>query len=549
MPVIDTRKKFDHRLRGNRAMCLEMARSGISLPLLFTPQFIVCDEASSRIINGQSNIAPSDNDTRFRKLIWHRNAIYRASMQVYLTWCNTLKSEVENAPLTFEQKTSLFNAVALLTRALAPNINPGNSPVQYAYESRGASLVHDLHRMTHDLFSQTVTSSHTARTLFTTGKHVAATAGSVIHRSEMLEIIQYTPITTEVHAIPLLIIPSPVNRFYLCDLQRGNSLVHYLIKQGFQIYTLSWRNPNSSHSHWNLNSYVNETLNAIQELTTIGCHQKINLMGFAAGGMLTTLASNKLSQQKAQKQRKVNPINSATFAISSLQAHTGSQVGPQLNSQLIDAAKTLTQLHKVMDAKHLARNFSWLNPHNLLWNPLVCNYFSGEESPDKDITHWNNDTLKTTAGLHRDFLSMTTDIPLLDKNTLTLCGETINLSYIECDTYTLAGSCDHITPWESCYQTCLSMGGSREFVLVNRGHTRALVCPIDAEDACYYTHTEMSPNPDDWLCDANQQRGSWWPHWASWLAQRSGKKQPIQRHYGKTSYQKLEPAPGLYVFE
>ena len=176
----------------------------------------------------------------------------------------------------------------------------------------------------------------------------------------------------------------------------------------------------------------------------------------------------------------------------------------------------------------------------------MCNYFSGETSPEKDIFHWNNDTLRTTAGLYCDFLSMAGDDPLLENNRLSLCGDTINLSNIQCDTYTLAGSCDHITPWESCYQTCLSMGGSREFVLVNRGHTRSLVCPIDTNDACYYTHSEISSNPDDWLCDATEQRGSWWPHWATWLAQRSGGKQP---QLGDAQNPKLDPAPGRYVIE
>ncbi|MEH6357602.1 MAG: alpha/beta fold hydrolase [Pseudomonadales bacterium] len=547
------RGKFGKRRSNSLSMCHEMAKSGISLPLLFTPQFIACDDTFTRIINGQSDITPSLSDTRFKDLIWQQNPIYRASMQAYLSWCDTLKSDIENAPITTTEKALLFNAATHLTHALTPQINPGNSAVQHAYESRGASLVHDLHRMTHDLLTQTLPSHFTTKTELAAGKHIAASCGTVIHRTEMLEIIQYSTITSNVNAIPLLIIPSPVNRFYLCDLQDDNSLVNYLLKQGFQIYTLSWRNPASAHSHWNLESYVSETLDAIHQLSTECGHQKINLLGFAAGGMLAALAISLLSQRAKNTDSDLNnhnsnPINSATLAITSLQTHTSSQVGHQLNDQLIHAATALTQLHEVADAKQLARNFSWLSPNNLLWNPLVSNYFSGEASPDQDITHWNNDTLRTTAGLYCDFLSMTGGDPLLDNNALRLCGETINLANIQCDTYTLAGSCDHITPWESCYQTCLSMGGARDFVLVNRGHTRALVCPIDADDACYYTHNEIGNNPDDWLCDANQQSGSWWPHWASWLAQRSGGKHPAQQLSDETP-PTLGPAPGLYVFE
>lgn len=542
--MTDTHGKLGKRLLDSRAMCYELAKSGISLPLLFTPQFIACDDTFSRIINGESDIAPGQNDARFEDRIWHQNAIYRASMQAYLAWCDTLEAQVNEANLNSAEKDQLHDAVIRLTRSLAPNSNPGNSPVQHAYESRGASLIHDLHRMTNDLFQHALTARSTTKNDLQIGKHVAATPGAVIHRTEMLEIIQYTPASTQAHAIPLLIIPSPVNRFYLCDLQGRNSLVHYLVNQGFQVYTLSWRNPLNSHRHWNLESYTQASIEAIKEVAKLSARGQINLFGFAAGGMLAAIASSILAQSDNEQ-----PINSATFAITSLQTQTSSQVGTTLNEQLIKAAKALTLLHEVTDAKELARNFAWLCPNNLLWNPLVCNYFSGETSPSDDIFQWNSDTLRTTAGLHCDFLSMSSEDPLLENGQFSLCDTPIDLSKITCDTYMLAGSCDHITPWEACYQTCLALGSNREFVLVNRGHTRALVCPIDATDTCYFTHAELTDNADDWLCEAIQNRGSWWPHWAKWLATRSGEQHSPPRQLGDEQHPKQDPAPGRYVFD
>lgn len=526
-------------------MCYELAQSGISLPLLFTPQFITCDPHFKRILCGSSDIEPRHDDQHFQEKIWHQNTIYRASMQAYLVWCKNLRAQVDSAELAPSKKKQLFQAVQQLTHHLAPNSNPGNSPVQHAYESRGASLVHDLHRMTSDLLEHsTDTRSTTAKNKLQIGKHIAATAGAVIHRNEMLEIIQYTPVSTKVHTIPLLIIPSPINRFYLCDLQERNSLVHYLIKQGFQVYSLSWRNPKSSHKHWNLESYIETCIEAINEVARISPTGKTNVFGFAAGGILATLACSILSQQQSN-----NPINSSTLATTSLLTQTSSQVGTELNEKMIEAAKALTCLHEVSDAKKLAGNFSWLCPNNLLWNPLPCNYFGGESSPGDDIFHWNSDTLRTTAKLHCDFLSMSRDNPLLGGGEFSLCGCPIDLSCITCDTYALAGSCDHITPWEACYQTALALGGGTEFVLVNRGHFRALVCPIGSSDTCFYTDGETTQNADDWLCDAIQHHGSWWPHWKDWLSKRSGAKHQPDRQLGDQQHPKLTPAPGNYVFE
>ncbi|EGG98629.1 Polyhydroxyalkanoic acid synthase [gamma proteobacterium IMCC2047] len=270
----------------------------------------------------------------------------------------------------------------------------------------------------------------------------------------------------------------------------------------------------------------------------------VNLMGFAAGGMLTAIVSS-LFSHTSDATGASNPVNSATLAITSLQTFLASQIGPRLDEPLIQAAKTLAQLHDVTDAKELASNFAWLCPNHLLWNPLVSNYYHGEESADHDLFYWNNDTQRTTAGLYSDFLSMTNDNPLLEPNKLTFCGIPLDLKNIQCDTYTLAGSCDHITPWESCYQSCLALGGQRQFVLVNRGHARSLVCPIDVEDTCYYTHTDIINNADDWLCEASQHDGSWWPHWRDWLSKRSGEKLPPDNRQSPI----LGPAPGRYVFE
>ena len=542
--MVDVRNTTGKRLRDSRAMCYELAKSGISLPLLFTPQFIACDTSFEQILSGESVIAPCAQDDRFNDRIWHQNAIYRASMQAYLAWCDSLQAQVDEANLRSAEKEQLYQAVTLLTHSLAPNSNPGNSPAQHAYESRGASLVHDLHRMTSDLFQHAENFRSTSKSNLQVGKQIVATPGAVIHRTEMLEIIQYTPVTTQVHSTPLLIVPSPVNRFYLCDLQERNSLVHYLLKQGIQVYTLSWRNPLNSHKHWNLESYTTACVDAIHEIAQLSATQQVNLFGFAAGGMLATLACNILAHQNND-----TLINSATLAITSLKTHTNSQVGAELNEQMIQAAKALTLMHEVTDAKELARNFAWLCPNNLLWNPLVCNYFGGESSPDDDIFQWNSDTLRTTAGLHCDFLSMSNDDPLMSTGKLSLCGTPVDLSKITCDTYMLAGSCDHITSWEDCYQSSLALGGITEFVLVNRGHTRALVCPIDATDACYYTQGEMTGNADDWLCDATQNRGSWWPHWSEWLKSRSGPQHPPERQLGDEQHPKQAPAPGRYVFE
>ena len=544
----DTDKNKGIRASDRQTMCDELANSGLSLPLAFTPQFVAYNEALVDIIRGASSISPPAGDLRFQDQRWHNNRIYRASMQAYLNWCELLEEQANEIAHNDYQLNLLQMAVGELTTQLNPNIDSIHGILHHAYESRGASLIHDLHRMAHDLITHTLPDHRGAKKQFKAGKHIAATPGAVIYRSDMLELLQYTPITTEVYHKPLLIIPSPLNRCYLCDLNNKNSLVHYLLKQGFQVYCASWRNPLIAHKHWSLDSYVNETISLIRELTLHIQQSSVNLMGFAAGGMLTTIATSLLAHQH-QASGTTNPINSATFAITSLQTHLGSQNDPAVDNKLTAAAQTLAQLHDVTDAKRLASNFAWLCPNPLLWNPLVSNYYHGEASANDELFHWNNDTLRITANLYSDFLALTNDNPLLEANRLSFCGIPLNVKDIQCDSYTLAGSCDHITPWESCYQSYLSLGGNKKFVLVNRGHSRSLICPIDAKDSCYYTNADITDNTDDWLSEANQHHGSWWPDWRDWLAAHSGERHVPQRTLGDSNHPKLAPAPGRYVFE
>ena len=84
---------------------------------------------------------------------------------------------------------------------------------------------------------------------FTVGENIAATKGSVVYKNEILELLQYKPTTPDVYAIPIMICPPQINKYYVFDLTEKKSLVRFLTSRGYQVFMVSWRNPESDKSH------------------------------------------------------------------------------------------------------------------------------------------------------------------------------------------------------------------------------------------------------------------------------------------------------------
>lgn len=537
-------RKVDRRNFDTWDTFTSMAKAGVSLPLLFTPQLVSLGTELSRIVSGQSTIGPAKGDHRFEDPTWSNNPIYKASMQTYLAWCQHLHGLIEDTELNEKDKTRAKVAVKMLTESLSPSHPAANlDAVRRAVKARGASLVHGLNRMTSDVLELDDPALPAKSSSLKIGKDIAATPGAVVYRNEQLELIQYQATTSEVYNEPILLIPSPINKFYICDLYQHNSLAHYLLEAGFQVFTVSWRNPDNEHKYWNLETYIQALFDTAEIVTEIAKSPKLNLFGYSAGGIFAALLAALLAQHQRLQ------AHTASFAVTNFYTHTEAQVGILVNKQMLQAAKTLLKFRNIVDGKELAQMFAWLRPNSLLWNAWICNYFAGEDQPTADVRYWNNDTPRVANALFSDFLDLYDDNYLLEPGGLELCGHPIDLSQISCDKYIIAGSNDHITPWEFCYQSSLHLGSNREFILVNRGHMRSVVCPEGSKAARFYTNPYPDENYNDWLSEATQHYGSWWSHWINWLQQRSEGSRKAPSAAGNKKFPQLAPAPGGYVLD
>ncbi len=493
---------------------------------------------------GRNGIAPEPGDKRFSDQSWSRNPMFKRLLQSYLVQREAILRLPDEVELDAKSRERARFALSLFTEAAAPtNTLLGNpSALAKAAQTRGQSLLDGLRHYVHDLRENGGMPSTVDTRPFEVGKNLAITPGTVVHRSEVFELIQYRPSGDTVYERPLVAIPPQINKYYITDIAPGRSLVQHMVDGGVPYFAMSWRNPTRTQSNWDLDTYVTACLEAIQVSCDITGSDDANVLGICAGGI--TMAS--LLGHLAAIGSPV--VSSATFMVAGLDTAHESMVGLFASKLAIEAARTRSQRAGVLEGQDLARVFAWLRPNDLVWNYWVHNYLLGENPPAFDILFWNADTTRLTAGLHSDFLDLYQSNGLVSRGSLTVLDTPVDLGEVRCDVYVVAGLTDHIVPWEGAYQTTQLMGGSSEFVLSSSGHVQAIVNPPGNPKSSYFVNDGLTPpDPLEWKAAATKTPGSWWDHWLLWLTRRSGNEREAPPELGSDVHPPLDPAPGRYV--
>jgi polyhydroxyalkanoate synthase len=379
---------------------------------------------------------------------------------------------------------------------------------------------------------------------FEVGRNIAATPGAVVLRTEMLELIQYTPSTDQVRQVPLLIVPPTINKHYALDLAPGRSLVEYLVGQGQQVFMIAWRNPDARHADWGMDAYVTAVIQALDAVERIAGTSNTAVAGVCSGGIIASLAAAHLAA--TGRQDRLAAFTLLVTVLDNAQAGTSAAL---IDAPTAAAAKAMSRRRGYLDGRALAEVFAWLRPGDLIWNYWVNNYLLGKQPPAFDILFWNADTTRMTAGLHADFIDIAMDNALVTPGAVSALGTPVDLSEIRTDAYVVAGIADHITPWQNCYRSTQLLGGDTRFVLSTSGHIAALVNPPGNPKATFQTSTDTVSDPQQWLASAGTEQGSWWPDFAAWLGERCGPTTAAPQQLGGGGLRPLTAAPGTYVFE
>lgn len=497
------------------------------------------------IVKGDSELAPHPKDRRFQDPTWNKNPIYKRGLQSWLAMRRELDGWIEDSKMHPADKARAKFVTDLIGDTLAPTNSLLGNPaaMKKLYETGGMSLVNGLKNAYDDLRNNGGMPSQVDGRPFKVGDNIANTPGAVIHKTEMLEVIQYTPQSEQVHKIPLMIIPPQINKFYAVDLEPNKSMIRFLVKSGFQVFAISWRNPTRQHSHWGLENYVEELIEASDVVRKITRTKKLNVTGACSGGTTMSLMLSELAARGDDR------INAFTLMVSVLDGKkTDSEVGLFVNDAAIEKARKRSAKKGVLAGDDLAKSFAWMRPNDLIWNYVVNNYLLGESPPPFDVLFWNNDSTNLPAELHSNYLDIFQNRTFRPDKTELFMDHIVDLSAVTQDNFMLAGVTDHITPWKACYRNVRLFGGKTTFVLSNSGHIQSLLNPPGNPKALYFTNTDFPPRADRWLEGAKSSTESWWLPWKEWLAERSGELKAAPKVVGNKAHPASSKAPGEYVF-
>jgi polyhydroxyalkanoate synthase subunit PhaC len=519
-----------------RVLVEQMARN----PLLAFQGYVSLAQELGRILTGRSELAPAAGDKRFADPAWKESAGYRALVQSYLAWSAALAKFVDEAQMPKRDADRARFIVSLLVDAASPtNTLPGNpAAVKKMLDTAGASLLRGLENFAGDLARNGGLPAQVDGRQFSVGKNLATTPGEVVYRSPVMELIQYRPMTGEVHERPLLIAPPQINKYYIFDLVPEKSIVQLALKGGLQTFAISWKNPTGAERRFGLDTYVAALEEATDVMREITGSEDINIWGACSGGITV---SAYLANLAAREERKVH---SATVAVCVLDMAVaqGTTAGMFVTPEAIIAAKTSSQLAGVVEGQELARMFAWMRPNDLIWNYWVNNYLMGNTPPAFDVLYWNSDTTRLPAKLHGDFLDLLEANPFVHPGRLSVRGRPLDMRAVDMDTYVVGGMTDHITPWQGCYNTARLYGERSTFVLSNSGHIQSLINPPGNPKAHFWAGPAEAAAAEQWREKAERQQGTWWPHWLAWIKARSGAMVPAP-----AAIEGLCAAPGTYV--
>ncbi|HST97583.1 MAG TPA: alpha/beta fold hydrolase [Geodermatophilus sp.] len=498
----------------------------------------------AQIAVGTCDVAPSKRDRRFADPAWSENPLLRRLVQAYLVTGETALGLLHDVPLEWKDAERVRFAGTNLVDALAPSNNPLISPVAWkaVIDTAGANIVRGPRNLVRDLATPPRVPTMVDPDAYEVGEDLAVTPGAVVLRTPVFELIQYRPTTETVRTVPVLIVPPTINKYYVLDLAPGRSLVEHLVGQGQQVFMISWRNPDARHREWGFDTYATAILDALDAVEEITGEDATHLMGTCSGGILASMTAAVLAA-KGRQDRLASLSLLVTVLDQTRAGLLGATMDPDTAAQSVAASRRAGYL----DGRKLAEVFAWLRPNDLIWNYWVNNYLQGKRPPKFDILSWNSDTTRMTAQLHADFVDMALGNKLTRPGSVTLLGTEVDLSQVTVDSYVLAGSADHICPWQSCYRSSQLLGGKMRFVLSTNGHIAALVNPPGNPKSSYRVTDDNSAAVEEWSDTARTEKGSWWPDYSAWLGERSGPDKPAPEQLGSARFRVREDAPGSYV--
>jgi polyhydroxyalkanoate synthase len=383
---------------------------------------------------------------------------------------------------------------------------------------------------------------------FEVGHNVAVSAGKVVARNALMELIQYAPTTDTVHVDPILIVPAWIMKYYILDLSPANSLVKYLIEKGHTVFMISWKNPSGDDRDLGMEDYRRLGLTAAMDaVTAVIPDRRVHLVGYCLGGTLAAIAAATMARDEDKR------LASLTLLAAQTDFTEAGELMLFIDDAQVSFLEDMMAERGYLDTKQMLGAFQLLRSNDLIWSAMVRSYLKGERTPMIDLMAWNADATRMPYRMHSEYLRRLFLNNALAAGHFEVEGRPISLRDIRVPVFAVSTLSDHVAPWQSVYKIQLLTDADVTFVLSNGGHNAGIVNPPGRPNRRHQiaTHAESENyvDPDAWQATAVHHDGSWWSCWQYWLVKHSTGERVSPPPMGAPAkgYAPLCEAPGTYV--
>ena len=496
-------------------------------------------------------IEPLPQDRRFEGEAWQRlpfNMIYQAFLFQQQWWHNATTG-VPGVTRQHERELE-FVARQLLDMFAPSNFIHTNPEVLARTQAEGGmNLVRGFRNFIEDWERAISGKRPVGADRFVPGETVAVTPGKVVYSNRLIELIQYAPTTQKVRPEPVLVVPAWIMKYYILDLSPENSLVRYLVDQGFTVFMISWKNPGPEDRDLSLEDYrtlgVSSALEAVAEIVP---DQDVHGVGYCLGGTLLSIAAAALARNGG------NTFRTLTFFATQVDFEEPGELELFIDESQLQFLEDLMWEQGFLDTKQMAGAFQLLRSNDLIWSRVVRDYLMGERRPINDLMAWNADATRMPYAMHSQYLRKLFLDNDLAEGRYTVDERPITISDIRAPIFSVATLKDHVAPWRSVYKIHLLADAEVTFLLTSGGHNAGIVSEPGHPRRSYQMRTrtngELYTDPESWATETPTVTGSWWPAWTGWLKEHSGKRvQPPKMGAPGTQYAAGADAPGLFVHQ
>jgi polyhydroxyalkanoate synthase subunit PhaC len=490
--------------------------------------------------------SPGRGDKRFKDPEWDLNPWFDFLKQSYLITANWMKDVIDRADgLDAHTRHKARFYMENIANAFSPSNFPFTNPevLKLTLSTSGQNLVDGLEKLESDLRDGggRLRISQTDAKAFEVGRNLAMTPGKVIFENDVFQLIQYEPATEKVFQLPLLIVPPWINKYYILDLNARKSFIRWAVAQGITVFVVSWVNPDETHAHKTFADYMNEGfLAALSATLKATGEKKANVVGYCVGGSLVAASLAYMAQTGDSR------VSAATFLASQVDFEKAGDLLVYVDDEQVKWIEGRMAEKGYLPGRRMADAFNLLRSNDLIWAYVINNYLLGKDPLPFDLLYWNSDGTRMPANVHSFYLRECYLHNRLSKGAMTLNGIRLDLRKVKLPVYNLATREDHISPLASVFRLGDKFGGPVRLVVAGSGHIAGVVNPPEAQKYQYWTNEDGAPTLDEWMAEATEHPGSWWPDWLEWISKRSGKKVPARRPEDGP-FKIIENAPGRYV--